>query len=291
MDISYKQEVGVGVLVLGAVALFVALMLWFTGGEVNRKGVPVRLVFATAAGLEKGDPVMVSGVKKGRVASVVLERPGRVLVTIDVDPDVAPKLDASATMGSLDFFGAKFIDYFPGERAEALPDSVLLVGGRMAELTDIAGRLGGKASELLDSAQALVSSGLTEDLHATLVSVQRAMEVIARVGGGPLVGQTTATLQATERLLTRTDSILGVTGGARLDTLMANLSSLSVSLAKSSASLDTLMGMLRRGEGTLGRMATDTMLYVNLTASLNSLNLLLTDLRERPGRYLTVKVF
>ena len=45
------------------------------------------------------------------------------------------------------------------------------------------------------------------------------------------------------------------------------------------------------GEGTLGKVATDTMLYKNLTETLGSLSELLKDLKERPGRYLTVKVF
>jgi len=46
-----------------------------------------------------------------------------------------------------------------------------------------------------------------------------------------------------------------------------------------------------RGEGTLGKMASDTLLYRNLNETLTSLTALMTDLRERPGRYLTVKVF
>ena len=46
-----------------------------------------------------------------------------------------------------------------------------------------------------------------------------------------------------------------------------------------------------RGEGTFGRMASDTTLYKNMNATLMSLDSLLTDLRLRPGRYLTVKVF
>ena len=291
MELSYKQEVGVGVLVLGAVALFVALMLWFTGGELKDQGVPVRLVFASAAGLEKGDPVMVSGVKKGRVSSVVLDRPGRVLVVIDVEPDVAPKIDAAATMGSLDFFGAKYIDYFPGERAEALPDSVVLIGGRIAEWTDLAGQLGGKASELLDSAQALVSTQLGNDLHATLVAVQRAMAVISSSGQGALVPQMTSTLAATERVLSRIDSSLAGGGAARLDSLTTNLALLSRNLASATTSLDTVLGRMSRGEGTLGQLATDSSLYRNLNRTLVSLDSLLTDLRLRPGRYLTVKVF
>ncbi len=38
-------------------------------------------------------------------------------------------------------------------------------------------------------------------------------------------------------------------------------------------------------------MATDTVLYKNLSATLASLTALMNDLKERPGRYLTVKVF
>jgi len=45
------------------------------------------------------------------------------------------------------------------------------------------------------------------------------------------------------------------------------------------------------GDGTLGRMAQDSMLYHNLNDALVSLSALLKDLKERPGRYLTVKVF
>ena len=48
---------------------------------------------------------------------------------------------------------------------------------------------------------------------------------------------------------------------------------------------------MSRGDGTLGKMATDSMLYKNLSSTLASLTALLNDLKERPGRYLTVKVF
>ena len=48
---------------------------------------------------------------------------------------------------------------------------------------------------------------------------------------------------------------------------------------------------MEKGEGTLGKMATDTMLYRNLNETLTSLSALLKDLRERPGRYINVKVF
>lgn len=292
MELSYKQEVGVGLLVIAGVVLFGGMMFWLTDRKVGGEGVPVQMALESAAGLGAGDPVMVSGIKKGSVASVRLERPGRVMVVFKVDRDVTPRIDASASVVALDFFGAKFVDYFPGQREEPLPADRVLTGGRSPELSDIAAGIGVRANELLDSANALVSSRLGEDLHLTMVALRRAMDALAQVGTGPLVPQTTATLAATERMLVRLDSTIGGATGGRIDSLTANLNDVSLSLARSTASLDSLLAMMRRGEGTLGRLATDSSLYVNLSHVLASLDSVLVDFKLRPGRYLpTVKVF
>jgi phospholipid/cholesterol/gamma-HCH transport system substrate-binding protein len=249
-------------------------------------------VLETAAGLEKGDPVMVSGVKKGRVASVALDKPGRVVVVFNVDADVPPRIDASATVTALDFFGAKFVDYRPGQRSEPLPPDRELIGGRAPELADLASDLGGRAGELLDSAQAIVNPRLGQDLHNTLVALQRTMTALQKVSEGPLIGQTTKTLAATEQALVRVDSLLSGVNTARVDSLTANMNTLTRNLASSTASLDSILGMMRRGEGSLGRLATDSTLYVNLAHVLASLDSILVDFKVRPGRYLpTVKVF
>jgi phospholipid/cholesterol/gamma-HCH transport system substrate-binding protein len=115
--------------------------------------------------------------------------------------------------------------------------------------------------------------------------------VLSKAGSGPLLEQTTRTLGATERIMVRIDSILGSSGGKRVDTLTANLAQLSAHLGSATAALDTLLGTMNRGEGTLGRVAQDSMLYHNLNETLTALSALLKDLKERPGRYLTVKVF
>jgi phospholipid/cholesterol/gamma-HCH transport system substrate-binding protein len=91
--------------------------------------------------------------------------------------------------------------------------------------------------------------------------------------------------------MARVDSILASSTGRRIDTMSANITLLTGHLGRATASLDTLLGGMNRGEGTLGRMASDTSLYNNLNRTLVALTALLNDLRERPGRYLTVKVF
>src|SRR5207253_5944315 len=111
----------------------------------------------------------------------------------------------------------------------------------------------------------------------------------------PAVQRTQARLKSLEGVMVRLDTLLGAASpaqtGKRLDTLSTNLAQLTSRLADATGSLKGLLDKMDKGEGTLGRMATDTMLYKNLNATLKSLSELLTDLKERPGRYLTIQVF
>lgn len=291
MDLTVKQEVSVGALVLVGAALTVGLLFWLTDKDVGGSGVPVEVLFANAAGIDAGDPVSVSGVKKGRVASVRLEGVGRVRVTLNVDADVAPRLDATAAVASIDFLGNKIVDYQPGLREEPLPEGTVIVGTKQGELADMAGGLATRVDELIGNAKALLNDQLATDIHNTLVATQRALDVLAKAGSGPLIAQTTNTLAATERTMARLDSLLGSSGGKRVDSITANLARLTNHLSSATASLDTLLGGANKGQGTLGKMAHDTTLYHNLNETLTALTALLNDLRERPGRYLTVKVF
>jgi phospholipid/cholesterol/gamma-HCH transport system substrate-binding protein len=291
VDLTVRQEITVGLLVIVGGVLLVALLFWLTGRDVSGGGSDVMIEFANAAGITQGQAVQVSGVKKGRVKSVQLVSVGKVLVTIRVDADVTPRLDASAAVVALDFLGNKIVDYVPGARAEPLPPGTVIIGSQKKELADVATSIAGRADELLGSATALLSNQLARDVHNTLVATQRAMDVLTKAGSGPLLEQTTRTLGATERIMVRVDSILGSSGGKRVDTLTANLARLSNHLGGATASIDTLLGRINRGEGTLGQMAKDTMLYRNLNETLVALSALLKDLKERPGRYLTVKVF
>jgi phospholipid/cholesterol/gamma-HCH transport system substrate-binding protein len=293
MELSYKEEVGVGALVIVGVIVFLVGMFWLTGRSFGSRGVELEVVFKNVSGLKEGDPVRVSGVTKGRVDGVRLAGVGRVAVMLTLDPEVRPHRGATASVAAADFLGAKFIDYNPGS-----PDSALLGPGRWIEgssedqFTDIIGRTTGNANELLES---MNKGRLATDIHNTLVATQRGMDALTQTVHGPTIDQATATLKAAERMMARLDTVLGAAGaqttGHRLDSLTANLTQLTAHLSAATNSLNDVLGKMSRGDGTLGKMATDTMLYKNLSSTLASLTALLNDLKERPGRYLTVKVF
>lgn len=296
MDITYKQEVRVGLLVLVGFVVFTGFMFWLTGRSLVSKSVAVSVVFKDVSGLKEGDPVRVSGVKKGRVGPVRLQRVGHVGVTLQLDPEVRPHKDARATVASADFLGAKYVDYDPGVSDTMLARGEAIQGLTEEQFADVAQGAARSAQELIANVNKGLNPGqLASDIHATLIATQRGMNALTQAANGPAVQQTQATLKSLERVMSRLDTLLGnanvVNSGKRLDTLSTNLTQLTRSLSDATGSLKGLLDKMDKGEGTLGRMATDSMLYKNLNATLKSLSELLTDLKERPGRYLTVKVF
>jgi phospholipid/cholesterol/gamma-HCH transport system substrate-binding protein len=296
MEPSYKQEVGVGAMVIVGLIAFTVGMFWLTGRSITSKAVSAQVLFTNVAGLKEGDPVRVSGVKKGRVGQVRLDRVGKVTVTLHLDPEVRPHVDATAKVASADFLGAKYIDYNPGISDTLLSPKQAINGGTESQFTDVASRAATSANELIESVNKGLNPGeLAADIHNTLLATQRGMSALTRASEGPVVKQTQSTLAALERVMVRLDTLLGAANpsstGKRLDTLSVNLAELTKRLADATGSLKSVLDKMDRGEGTLGKMASDTMLYRNLNETLRSLKTLLDDIRERPGRYINVKVF
>ncbi|HEX9488610.1 MAG TPA: MlaD family protein [Gemmatimonadales bacterium] len=296
MDITYKQEVTVGALVLVGFVVFTGFMFWLTGRSIVSKAIAVPVVFKNVSGLKEGDPVRVSGVRKGRVGTVRLMRVGQVRVTLSLDPEVRPHKDAHAIVAAADFLGAKYVDYDPGVNDTLFTAGEPIQGVTEEQFADVAQGAAKSAEELIANVNRGLNPGqLAADIHATLLATQRGMNALTQAASGPAVRQTQGTLKAVQDVMERLDTLLGnanvANSGKRLDTLSTNLTHLTGRLADATGSLKGLLDRIDRGEGTLGKMATDTVLYNNLNATLKSLSELLTDLKERPGRYLTVKVF
>ncbi|GBD32110.1 hypothetical protein HRbin33_01072 [bacterium HR33] len=296
MDLYYKQELTVGALVILAVVIFTAGLMWLSGRSIGPSGtvvVPVR--FTNAGGLRPGDPVQISGVKVGRVASVVLEDVGNVMVYLEVDRANRPRVDAQAIVASADFFGAKYVDYIPGSSPEFLKEGQVITGTREVAITESAAELSGRAAEALAGVQSLLSERTAEDIHNALVALERALNLLTEIAGGPAVREARSTLNALNQLAVRLDSTFANPDLGKslnqLDETVTALNEMSQGLATATNALGSILAKVDSGQGTLGRMVTDSTLHQDLHEVLRSLKLLLDDIRERPGRYVNVKVF
>jgi len=296
MELHYRQEVTVGVLVMVALAVLFGGITWLSGKSFGAGGeVNVPVLFHDVSGLAIGNPVTVSGVKVGRVTDVRLLGEDSVMVTLQVGKDWRPHTDATVVVRALDFFGGMGIDYAPGVAKDYLADGAVVPGKRDSGIVGAAGGLAGQASAALKSASALLSEQTAEDVHNTMLAAQRALDVISKVGSGKAAAQAESTMTALTSLSIHLDSVVAnpnlKIAVNKLGDVSTHMDTMVVNLSAATKSLTAIMQKMDSNKGTLGRMVNDTTLYVEMTKLSKSLRLLLDDIRERPARYFNLKVF
>lgn len=294
MDLHYKQEVTVGALVLVGVALFIWGTMWL-GGKEFTSAPTVTIQFPDAGTLKRGSPVKVSGVLLGTVQEISYQSYGRVLTRISLDPRVQPKRDASAQLSSVGLVADAVINFNPGQAPEPLPADSVIIGTVDKGFMALGESLSAKANTVMTRISELADKRLTQDLSRTLAAVQRMADLYSNPNSGPSA-ELSRTLVEVQRMGTRLDSTLNefkLSGSlAHADTLIDNLAKLSADTRVTARRLDTLMARINRGEGTLGKFATDTAFYTNAQRALKSLQDFIDDLRKHPGKLgITVRVF
>jgi phospholipid/cholesterol/gamma-HCH transport system substrate-binding protein len=62
-------------------------------------------------------------------------------------------------------------------------------------------------------------------------------------------------------------------------------------MERSLGSFASVLDKIDQGRGTLGRLVNDPSLYVELNQTLREMSQLAADIRERPSRYINLRIF
>jgi phospholipid/cholesterol/gamma-HCH transport system substrate-binding protein len=118
----------VGLFVLAGLGTLGYLALQVGGIEGdNQGGLELSAEFAEIGGLKERAPVVVSGVKIGRVKRIELTPDLRAVVVLDVDSHYRLPVDTSAAIRTEGLLGQQFVALEPGAEEELLQD-----GGQIA---------------------------------------------------------------------------------------------------------------------------------------------------------------
>ncbi len=295
MDLYYKQEITVGLLVIVAIAGFFGGLMWLTGRSFNTGRMDVHAMFEEIGTLTEGDPVQISGYIVGTVAAIELQGQGQVNLRLEVDGRFRPKVDAEVAIRSLDFLGSKYVEYSPGTASSFLDEGEVLTGTGSVDFAEVATNITDEAVEVLIGAQRILSERMTEDLHSTLAAVREALTVVSRVADGPLIADARGSFQALERVASRLDTTLAnpaITESiSQLDELTENVTEMAQGFAGAAMALNTMLERMSDTTGSIGKLLADTTIHSDLHELLVSLRKLLDDIRDNPGRYTFVSVF
>lgn len=267
------------------------------------------LFISSIKGLSEGNMVAISGKKIGTVKSMDFSSrndTAGVLVTLDLTHDFFHLItkDSKATIKALGVLGDKYVDITLGQS-----DTSLAEGGFL----DVVAEPG--LEEL--TASAIQTMNTIQDISQKINKGEGSLgKLVTTTELNDKLMKTMANIEAVTKSMTHGNGVIAtlVNDGAlakRTTSLISNLSDVSASLKEGKGSLgkllvddafyndlasltkrtDSLLAKLATKDGTLGKLANDPAVFDNLNKSIQSLDSLLIDLKENPGRYLTVKVF
>jgi phospholipid/cholesterol/gamma-HCH transport system substrate-binding protein len=275
-----RTEVIVGLVVLSAMAILLLGLLWLNRIEVGRKSYNIRVAFEDAGGLRVGDPVTVSGIDKGKVKAVALNRarPG-IIALLQVDNDVELRKDAQFWLLDASLMGDKRISVYTGAGSQLFDQSDTAAGQRAAGLMETVvklGYLGDEAGKLV--AQFKQDIATPENTKNIGIAIRNLTSATAQLNALAAENRT-----ALKSIIQNTNHLLAP-NEAKLDSSIQNLS-------RASANLDSIARKINSGQGTAGQLVNNRELYDELAKTNKQLQDLIADVKANPKKYLTVKVF
>jgi len=157
------RDVKIGIFAAAAMTILVVFLAALGGMRIWKSNKVYHIRFEeSVAGLDKGSPVRLKGVRVGTVQNLRIPRDDitTVEVTIDVSKDTPIKTDTDATIGSVGITGLRYIELMPGSvDAPDLPPGSTIIGTEsfISSISGTAEAMVLKGEVLIDNLLALTS--------------------------------------------------------------------------------------------------------------------------------------
>lgn len=312
------KEFKIGIVVVCAIAAFVWGINFLKGSNLFFHKYYLYALYPKIDNLIPANPLLLNGFKIGQVTDITLLQNGKdskVLVKFILTEDVKIPKKSIARAVSSDLLGTKAVEVIFSDNTQFVENGDTLVAeteqGFKEALDKRIAPIQAKAENLIssiDSAMTLVNLMLNaktrDNIEKSFESVRKAIISLEQTAYklDDLIGSEKAKMSS---ILSNLNSITGnlAKNEQKINSILGNVSTMTDSLAKANLKmavedadkslkeLNTLLSGINKGQGTLGKLAKNDSLYVNLNKSAEDLDKLLADLRLNPGRYVHISVF
>jgi phospholipid/cholesterol/gamma-HCH transport system substrate-binding protein len=293
--VKRRNEVLVGLVVTIALVLGILGTLWLVRGGLA-SGYPLYARFPWGSGLKQGQPVLLSGVNIGYVGNIDLQDDGTLVVTLRVMKDYKVPDGSVATIEPNGLFGDMLVALRPPGPSPTsfVAGDTVPAGKPSVSMSDILARLdtvGRTVREVSDAFELeMVQRRGIADLRATLDESARFMRQLNSIAAQQSleISRTTAALRRTANAI---DSSSVDSTVRNLQTTSANMAALTTELRATTTQMNGLLAKLDRGEGTAGKLLTDTLLYRDVRNLVGRIDSLTADFKKNPRRYINLEIF
>lgn len=295
-----RDEVTVGILITVAVVVLVLGTLWLARGGL-RSGYALYTRFAWGQNLKQGQPVLLAGVNVGYVGDVTLRRDGYLDVMLRIDDQYSIPKGSTAQVKPVGIFGDVAVGLnppMPIPAASYASGDTVPPGPPAPDVSQIMSRVDtiGQTLELLMTSlkAEVVDAGTVRELRKTFISAQSlsAQTQAALAEQNKNLTETLAAFRtAIQRVQSAVDSQQVVAAETNLRVASENLARATASLDSTSRQARQIVGGLQAGQGSLGKLLTDTTLYSDLRHLAQQGDSLLADLKKNPKKYFNLHIF
>jgi phospholipid/cholesterol/gamma-HCH transport system substrate-binding protein len=334
-----RDELIVGFTVVIALIGVLVGALWLSETTINQVPTYRTARFRTVGGLSAGNPVVVRGVRVGRVSEIRLGEDDWVEAVLEINSiyvDQFPE-DGAVIAASASLFGEWQAEIIPRTAPPSDPnvradlDAAYIAGDDVwpgatlpdiGQLTAQAGRIASDIATVSDRVQTAFDSTaviqmqssirnfaqVTDRINQFAIDQTNAMDSVGAsvVAGVDVLSEAATTLGA---MVARIDS---ATSQGEVDTIVQNAAALTGVLRDAVISLqevvtvihenqasiqrilqgaDSVATRMQAGRGTVGRLVSDSLLYVETTRAVQELRLLVEDIKNNPRKYFKFSVF
>ena len=317
MKLNISKEIKVAVIFVIAISVLVWGIMYMKGLEIFTHNRVIYAVYDHVNGLVKANPISINGLKVGQVKNLYFSKrnKGKIIVELYIANDYPIPKNSQATITSSDLLGSKEVSIVLGNSPEVVKEGDTLksltestlgeaVNQQLLPLKKKAETLISSIDSLVGTFQELLNKDTRDNLVVSIEHVKQSLENLAHMT------YNVDTLIEKERntLATIINNIASISSNLkqnneRINTIFANLSTLSDSLAKAKipttfnqinkalVDLTDVLDKINKGHGTIGQLVNDEMLYKEVAKAAKDLNLLLEDIKANPKKYLKVSVF
>ena len=311
-----KREAKLALTALAAVFILIWGINFLKGSSLFESKSTFYSEYDSVEGLKVSSGVMYRGYQVGQVISIQFtgERFDKVLVKFSVNKGLELPVNSLAMIQSADLMGSKVVNLIPGNssvfavsgdtlRSQVEQGLMEQVSQQMLPLKQKAERLMGSLDSVMVIVQGLFNEETKKNLGNSFGSIDRTLRNLE----GASENLDTLIQSESVRISSILRNINSITGNLRdnneeISNILGNVSAITDSLKRASlhqtlmsldnmlASVDSIMGKINRGEGTIGALLNDNDLYYNLNQASENLNRLLVEFRYNPKRFISLSL-
>jgi len=292
------DEAKIGIAFLLAIIIFVSGLFYIKDWRIAGDTYVITAEFDSATGIKRSDPLLLGGIRIGKVEEVKLENQiPSVIIRID-EPYYFP-IDTRLEVISRSIMGEKSLVVHKGTSSVLVKDGGKFIGFSSPDLSTMMPEVNAVSvnmTRLLRNANTFLDPEFKGSISGSLSNVQEITQLL----------KTTLNRQSRQldQVMANMDSVLNniqdisASEKEKISTTMSNLERMSVALntmmdklQTTTTSLDNILARIERGEGTVGKLLRDDKLYDDMDRLFVNLDGLVTDLKENPKKYLGISIF